>query len=362
MSKRLLIVVLLILTFGLIILSSAGLYDGNRNFGSPYHYLKDQIFPGVILGLLGFYFASKIEYPFWRKTSILALLFGIAAMALVFVPEFGREFNGARRWVTIGGQTFQPSEILKLALIMYLAAWFSGRVNKGRGKDKSSALLPFITVVGIAGGMLAMQPDFGTLGITVLIALAMYFAAGFPIKNMLIISAIIGVVGFVFVYTEDYRWNRVMTLFNPTQDLRGKGYQVNQAVIAIGSGGVWGKGYSESTQKVFIPEVVNDSIFAIVAEELGFVGSVALIGLYVFLCYTLIGIARAAPDHFGQLFVIGVATWVTGQAFLNIMANIRLAPLTGVPLPFVSHGGTALMILLFAMGIAHNVAQQARSK
>jgi len=357
MEKRLLIVTLVLVVFGLIVLSSAGIIEGDKRFGSSYYYLNKQILYGVLPGILLFFLFSRINYQFWRKISFLVLFGSLLLMVLVFVPDIGIGLKGANRWVSLWGLSFQPSEILKLAMVIYLAAWFSSRDQ--RIKNWSYSAAPFLVVISFAGLLLAMQPDVGTLAIVVLIALGIYFSAGSSLKHLFAIVAIflVAVAGLIFI--EPYRLNRIKTFIDPSVDPRGISYQLNQSLIAIGSGGLFGNGFNQSTQKWgFLPEVVNDSIFAIIVEELGFVGAMAMIGMFLFLCRTLISIAKNTADKFGRLLVMGMNTWIVGQAFINIAAVSGLVPLTGIPLPFISHGGTAVIALMAGMGIVYNVAKK----
>ena len=357
MEKRLLLITLILLVFGLIVLSSAGIVEGQKKFGSPYYYLQKQLLYGVLPGLLLFFLFSRIDYRFWKKISLLVLFVSLVLMILVFVPDIGIGLKGANRWISLGGWSFQPAEILKLTLVIYLASWFGGRDE--RIKNWSYSVAPFFIVLSFAGLLLAMQPDVGTLAVVVLTALGVYFAAGSSLKHLFVVVAIflVAVAGLIFV--EPYRFNRIKTFIHPSEDPRGISYQLNQSLIAIGSGGLFGNGFGESTQKFgFLPEVVNDSIFAVLVEELGFAGAAVFIGMLVFLSYNFVIIAKNTPDKFGYLLVMGMNTWIIGQAFINISAVSGLLPLTGIPLPFVSHGGTAIMALLAGLGIVSNVAKR----
>ena len=357
MEKRLLFTTLVLLIFGLIVLSSAGIIDGDKKFGDSYYYLKKQLLYGVLPGLLLFFLFSKIDYRFWKKVSFIILFGSLLLMILVFIPDIGIGLKGANRWVSLWGVSFQPSEILKLAMVVYLAAWFGSRDE--RIKNWSYSAAPFFVVISFIGLLLALQPDVGTLAVVVLIALGIYFAAGSSMKHLAVIIGVFLVILAGLVFMEPYRLNRIKTFFDPSVDPRGISYQLNQSLIAIGSGGLFGNGYNESTQKWgFLPEVVNDSIFAVVVEELGFAGAMVLVGLIIYLCYTLISIAKLTSDKFGRLLVIGMSTWIVGQAFINIAAVSGLAPLTGIPLPFVSHGGTAIIALLAGLGIVSNIAKK----
>ncbi len=358
MAKAILAMTLILLIFGLVVLSSAGIIEGQKKFGSPYYYFYHQLLYGVLPGLLLMFLLSKIDYRFWKKISLLVLFGALFLMVLVFMPHFGFDLKGATRWLSIGGFSFQPSEVLKLSLIIYLAAWFSNRDE--RMKNWAFGMAPFFIVLALITALLFLQPDFGTLIVVSLISFAIYFLAGYSIKHFLVIILIALSLVAVGVAVEPYRFNRIKAFIDPSVDPQGISYQVNQSMISIGSGGLFGVGFGKSTQKFgFLPEVVNDSIFAVVAEELGFVGSLFLISLFVASTFLMVKLSQDINDKFGKLLVMGVAVWVIGQAFINIAAISGLLPLTGIPLPFLSYGGTAIIALLAGMGIVLNVAKKA---
>ena len=358
MPKAIFAVTMILLIFGLVVLSSAGIVEGQKRFGSSYYYLNHQLIYGVLPGLILMFLLAKIDYKFWKKISLPVLLGALLMMVLIFMPKFGYELRGATRWLNIGGFSFQPSEVLKLSLIIYLAAWFGNRDE--RIKNWTYGTAPFLIVLSFVGVLLLLQPDIGTLIVVTMISASIYFLAGSPMKHFLIIGLLIlGVLG-LMIYVEPYRLDRIKTFIDPSIDPRGISYQLNQSLISIGSGGIFGVGLGKSTQKFgFLPEVVNDSIFSMVAEELGLVGALFLLGLFVLFTFLMVWTANNISDKFGKLLVMGMATWVIGQAFLNIMAITGLAPLTGIPLPFVSYGGTAMMVLLAGMGIVLNIAKRA---
>lgn len=342
--------------FGLAVLSSAGIVDAQKKFGSAYYYFFHQLLYGLAPGVLLAYILSKIDFKIWRKLSLPILLVALGLMALVFVSHFGFGTKGATRWLSIGGIIFQPAEILKLSLVIYLAAWFSGRHERTNHWLYGAA--PFFIVLGFATLLLALQPDIGTLIVISVIALVMYFVAG---ANLKLLGSIVGigvVVLVLLILFKPYRFNRALSFWRQNVDTQGISYHVNQAKIAIGSGGVYGVGFGHSTQKFgFLPEPVGDSIFAIIAEELGLVGALVTIGLFVALCFTLTQISVATTDTFGRLFVSGINIWIMAQAFINIAAISGLAPLTGIPLPFISYGGTAMIALLAGLGVVFNITK-----
>lgn len=358
MAKTIFATTLILLIFGLVVLSSAGIVEGQKKFGSSYYYLSHQLLYGVLPGLGLMFLLSKIDYKFWKKISLPILFGALFLMVLVFMPNLGYDLKGATRWLNIGGFSFQPSEVLKLSLIIYLAAWFGNRDE--RIKNWTYGMAPFFIVLVFIGTLLFLQPDIGTLIIVSLISFTIYFLAGSSIKHFLIIILVAISILAIGIAVEPYRFNRIKAFIDPSIDPRGISYQVNQSMISIGSGGMFGVGFGKSTQKFgFLPEVVNDSIFAVVAEELGFIGATFLIFLFVIFAFLMVQTAQGISDKFGRLLVMGMVAWVVGQAFINMAAISGLVPLTGIPLPFVSYGGSAMMVLLAGMGVVLSVAKRA---
>ena len=358
MSKILLWNILILIIVGLAVLSSAGIIDAQKKFGSSYYYLNHQLLYGILPGLGLMYLLSKIDYKIWKKLSLLMLFGVLALMIMVFIPKFGLGLKGASRWLNIVGITFQPSELLKLSLVIYLAAWFGGRDQ--RLKNWVYGMAPFFLVLSFIAILLALQPDIGTLIVVSMIALGVYFVAGVSMKQFFAVILVLVIGVSALIWMEPYRFNRIKAYLDPSIDPRGISYQVNQSMIAIGSGGLFGVGFGKSAQKYgFLPEIVHDSIFAVVAEEIGFIGSIIIVSLFVSLCFILIQIAKNVPDKFGMLLVMGINIWVMSQAFINIAAISGLAPLTGIPLPFISYGGSAVIALLGGLGIVLNIARKA---
>ncbi|MEX1063802.1 MAG: FtsW/RodA/SpoVE family cell cycle protein [Candidatus Paceibacterota bacterium] len=356
-AKILTALTFVLVVFGLTMLSSAGIVDGQKTFGSSYYYLGHQLLFGVLPGLALFFIFSRINYKFWRKISLPLLLVTTGLLVLVFVPGVGYGLKGAQRWVDIGFFRFQPSEFLKLALVVYLAAWFSrhdGRMNSG-----SYSIAPFFLVLGFAGLLLLLQPDMGTLVLVTIMAISMYFFAGVSIKRFIALILVVVLLLGVFSFLEPYRFNRLKSFINPAVDTQGTSYHINQALLGIGSGGVFGVGFGQSQQKVynFLPEPVGDSIFAIIVEELGFVGAAILLGLFLALTLSMVQIAKNVNMEFGKLLVMGAVVWVSVQALINISAISGIIPLTGIPLPFISFGSSSLVSVLAMLGIVANVAQ-----
>lgn len=345
-----------LLVFGLIMVASAGVGYSRSRFGDAYFFFKRQLL-GVSIGLVILYLTQRINYNYWKKISFPFFAVSVVFLILVFVPGIGSKIYGANRWIQLGVISFQPSEMLKLSLIIYLAAWLESR--GARSRDFFEGLLPFVAIIGFISFLLIKQPDMGTLGVTVLIAMSIYFINGAKISHMLLM-ALGGFLGFyTLIKTESYRMDRFLVFLHPELDPRGIGYQINQALLAIGSGGVLGVGLGHSLQKFnYLPEPVGDSIFAIIGEELGFVGAGILVVLFVALSLRGLRIARNAPDIFSKLVAIGVIAWIFFQAFINIAAISGLVPLTGVPLPFISYGGTSVIFLMAGIGILLNISRQ----
>ena len=357
MNRRLLAITLILVVFGLVVLSSAGIVDGQKKFGSPYYYLTHQLLYGVIPGLIGMFILFRVDYRFWKKISLFVLIGSLALMIMIFMPNFGQGLKGATRWISLGAFSFQPSEILKLSLIIYLAAWFGNRNE--RTKKWSYGIMPFLIVLSFVALLLFLQPDIGTLIVVSFISLGIYFLAGPSYKQFVGIILVLFLGLSAIIVVEPYRFERLKSFWDPSADPRGSSYQINQSLITIGSGGLLGVGYNNSSQKQggFLPEVIGDSIFAIIAEELGLVGSAVTVGLFGMLSFFMVSIAKNASDKFGALLVMGINIWIMSQAFVNIAALSGLVPLTGIPLPFISYGGTALVVLLSAMGIVFNIAK-----
>jgi cell division protein FtsW len=337
-------------------LSSAGVVEGQKKFNSPSYFFKHQLLFGVLPGLILFYIASKINFKFWKKVAFPSLLVVLGLMVLIFFPKFGVTINGAQRWLALGPFTFQPAEFLKLALVIYLGAWFSQRGGQALS-NWSYSVVPFLLVLGFVGLLLILQPDIKTLSIVVLISLSVYFFAGAKWIHLMIFLLIFSVI-LGFLSLEPYRWNRILAYLNPSADKQGVSYHINQALLSVGSGGLFGVGFGQSQQKInYLPEPVGDSIFAVITEELGLAGGGTVVILFVSLVLVLVYIAQNTHDRFGRLFVLGTAVWIACQAFINIGAIINLIPLTGVPLPFFSFGSSSLVALFVALGITVNISR-----
>lgn len=354
------VILFLIIIFGLIMLSSASVSLSFEKYQDSYYLLKHQIFWGLVPGFIAFVILSLIDYKIFKKYSFWMLAASIFLLVLVFIPGIGAGYGTAKSWIHIFGASFQPSELVKLTFLIYLASWLESRGHKKAG-DFSEGLVPFLSVLCLIAVLLILQPDLGTMTIIVLISLIVYFIGGANLSHMVGVGfgAIVGLIALIKV--APYRTARLSIFLHPELDPQGIGYHTNQAFLAIGSGGFWGKGFGMSRQKFqYLPEVAGDSIFAIIAEELGFIISSLVIIGYLYLLLRGLKIAQKAQDNFGKHLAIGITVWIVIQSFVNIGAMVGLLPLTGVPLPFISYGGTSMAVLLAACGIVVNISRQTR--
>ena len=356
-----LIIVVLIVGFGLLMLSSVSAPSAYERFGDSYYFLRHQVTFGLILGSAGLIFAWRVPYTFWKKHASIALFFSIFLLVLVFIPGLSAGIGTAHSWISIANIfSVQPSELVKLTFLIYLAAWLEQR-SKGRVTHINSGLLPFVGVLSIIMFLLVLQPDVGTMSIIAVVSVSIYFISGAPISHLMALislgtAGLIAIIGF-----SPYRAARFTTFLHPELDPQGIGYHINQALLAVGSGGWFGLGFGHSRQKFqYLPEVIGDSIFAVIAEEMGFIISLIFILLFLALLWRTIVIAKGAPDAFSRYIVVGVGAWLIIQAFVNIASMMALLPMTGVPLTFVSYGGSSLISSLLAVGLVLNISKYSR--
>lgn len=352
--------ILLLVAGGFLIFSSASLgllaREGARFSGVAI----SQLVFGIGGGLAALLVMSNVHYRFWRKYAFYFFIAAIALTLAVFIPGLGFEHGGARRWIHLGSFSFQPAEILKIAFVIYLATWLSG-MHRHAGTFLKGTL-PFLGILGIVGAVMLAQPDTDTFMIMAFAGGAMFITAGGRWRDMAALAAIGIVLLTVLAFMRPYVMDRLTTFINPSADPQGGGYQIQQSLIAIGSGGWSGRGFGQSIQKFeYLPEPIGDSIFAVFSEEFGFAGSVGLVAIFTFFAFRGLKIATEVPDLFGTLLVMGFVITITAQAFLNMAAMLGIAPLSGLPLPFISHGGTALLATLASIGIVLNVSKYAKS-
>jgi cell division protein FtsW len=351
-----LVVMFILLIFGLVMISSAGVVVSKIRFGDEYYFFKHQLFFGIIPGLILLYIVQKVRYSFWKKISFPLFIISIILLILVFVPGVGIRLQGASRWINLGPISFQPTELMKLSIIIYFASWIESRGPKL--KDFKEGLVPFAVILGIVALLIISQPDVGTLGAIVVISLVMFFVAGVPLRYIASLIAAGIILLLLLIKIEPYRMNRLLSFINPELDPQGIGYQINQALIAIGSGGIFGLGLGESRQKFnYLPEPIGDSIYAIIGEELGMIGAGILLLLFILFAMRGFKIAKNAPDMFASMVAVGISSWIIFQALINIMAIIGMIPLTGITLPLVSYGSTSLVFVLVGIGILLNISK-----
>lgn len=347
--------VAILVLFGLVMISSASVVLSVELYNENYAFVLKQA-TALGIGLVGAAIVSRVPFMQWQKWAPVFLFMSLMLVLLVFIPGLGKTANGASRWIAIGGFQLQPSELLKLSFIFYLAAWIKKRGNRIR--DFYEGFLPFGMLVVPLIVLLMLQRDMGTLLVLLAIATSMFFMSGASRSHMLI-GAVVGVVMLgMLIAAAPYRMQRLTTFLNPGADKLGAGYHLNQALIAVGSGGLWGRGFGESLQKyLYLPEAHTDSIFAITVEELGFFRSLIVLAVIALLAYRGYQIAGRLSDVFGRMVVFGITTWFLFQALLNIGAILGVVPLTGVPLTFISYGGTSLIVNLLAVGVVVNASK-----
>ena len=354
-DKILLISVLLFIFLGFIVLTEASVAVSQKLTGSPWFFLIHQIIFGYLPGGILAFLAYKMNPQTLKKIALWLLIPVLLTMLLVFIPKIGNMSGGAKRWISLGGVRFQPSEFLKLTFIIYLSAWLSNRKTKNKGVH---LLLPLIVILGIIGALLIAQPDMSTLVVIGATAILMYFCAE-PLMKHFIILLFTGIsAGLLFILTSHYRLSRLMTLLKPNSQPLSSGYQIKQSIITIGSGGLVGQGFGLGIQKSsFLPQPMTDTIFAVFAEEAGFIGAVVLLSIFLIFVWQGLKVAKESSNAFLRLMVVGLMSWFSIQAIINIGAISGLLPLTGIPLPFISYGSSHLVVELIGLGILLNVSK-----
>ncbi|MEW6610316.1 MAG: putative lipid II flippase FtsW [Patescibacteria group bacterium] len=352
---KLLGLVLLLTSFGLVMLTSASNVLGFERFGDTYYFTKQQLL-NVAIGLIAMFVSARFPPSVWQKIAFPAFAVTMLLLVCVFIPGIGVSIHNARSWIDVGVSTLQPSEIAKLTFLLYLSVWFKKR--KAHLRSTLFGLLPFLTLLGALTLLVLLQPDPGTAAILILMSLGVYYAAGARISHLVSLFCIASILFAAAIIISPYRTERIAVFLSPEKDPRGVGYHLHQSMIAIGSGGWWGLGLGKSRQKFsYLPESAGDSIFAVMGEEGGFMLSGGFIVVLSVLLHRLFRIAARAPDEFSRLFVVGVILWIGVQSFVNMAAMMGLIPLTGLPLPLVSFGGSAILSLLGALGVCLSISR-----
>ena len=355
--------------FGIVILNDVSSAFSQMKAGDSYYFLSHQLIYGVIPGLALAFFLYKIKLDFLKKWSLILLLINLFLLSLVFLPKISLVSGGASRWINIGGFSFQPAEFLKITFILYLAAWLSSRINNRKILKKPSlanennhqiaTLVAFIVIIGLIALFLLSQPNISTFGLIAAVGTMMYFLAGTAVWQTIFVAILGGSTLWALMNIFPHSLKRLIVFMNPGADSTGLGYQLSQTLIAVGSGGIFGVGLGMSTQKFgFIPSSITDSVFAVYAEETGLLGSLILIVIFVLFFWRGMRIARAIEDKFLQLVSIGISSWIVLQAMVNIGAMTGLLPLAGIPLPFISYGGSHIIAELAGLGILLNISKQ----
>lgn len=347
----------ILLIIGILVLASVSASFSQEKYGTTTYYLFHQILCGLIPGIFLGFIAFKINLSFFKKYAWILILINLVFMALVFIPSLGIVAGGAPRWMDLRFITFQPSEFLKLTFILYLSALLSSFLKN----KKAFTLVPFLVILGVLALLLSLQSDLSTLTVIILVGILMYFSSGFPLWHTILAILICAGGIFGLIKVVPYRMKRILVFLNPGIDPMGMGYQIKQILITIGSGGIFGLGLGMSVQKFgWIPQTMSDSIFAIFAEETGFIGSIILIFLFLFLLWRGIRIAKKSHDKFSELLAIGISSWICIQAFINIGAMVGILPLTGIPLPFISYGGSHMVAEIIGIGILLNISKSSK--
>lgn len=345
-----------LLLFGLIVLWSATGPVAIARAGNSLYFVKRQLINGIIPGLILFFSLSVIDYRTWKPLAIVGLGASLVLLTLVFIPGLGLELGGARGWIRIGSFSLQPTEFVKLTFLLYLSAWLANREGQREHHTLENGLIPFLGALGSVVLLIVLQPDTGSMAVIVLMSLFVYFLSGAPVRWFASLSIVGAALLFFLVRHSQYRAARFMAFLHPELDPLGVGYHINQAILAIGSGGVFGLGYGHSRQKfLYLPEVEADSISAVMAEELGFIVMTLFLVALAVLVVRCLKIAREARDPFGRYLAAGIGVWVAVQIFLNMASMTGIMPMTGVTLPFISHGGSAMVSLLAAMGLVSGI-------
>lgn len=350
-DKQLFILIIGLVIFGIIMVYNSSVVTAFQQFGDKYHFAKLQAIWATI-GIITMLITAKIPYQWWKIYSSTIYYGTVGLLILVIIPGISNQIYGARRWISIGNLTLQPAEIAKFSLVIYLADVLST-------KNKLKNLNKILIRIAILLGLTIIEPDLGTTLVLAGTAVGIYWVSNGPLKHFIAIisGGVAAIAGLIM--TSPYRAARLKTFLDPTQDPLGRSYHIRQVLLALGSGGWFGLGLGQSRQKyAYLPEVSTDSIFAVIGEEVGFIGASIVIIIFLALISKGLKIASQAPDKFSQLLASGMIIWIGLQAIINFSAMVALVPLTGIPLPFISYGGSSLVIALASTGIILNISQK----
>lgn len=346
-DRSFLYLILTLVILGLVFVADISTPQALNYFNDKFYFFRQQIV-WALIGLSAMFVVSQIHYSFWKKISVPFFIISLLLLVAVLIPGISLKALGARRWISIGPINFQPSEVIKLALALYIA----------KVAESSKKPIAYFIPLAVVCGLIMLQPDLGTTLIVGLIGIVQIFVSEIPILYFLgsFLAGIFGVV--LLILVSPYRRDRLFTFLQVSSDPLGKEYHIRQILLSLGSGGLFGLGIGQSRQKfLFLPEASTDSIFAAIAEEIGFVGSIVLISFFALFIYKAFLIASKAPDQFSKILAVGITAWIGGQIILNLASMTALTPLTGIPLPFFSYGGTSLSMILASCGILLNISK-----
>jgi cell division protein FtsW len=351
--------VLVLVSLGVVMVYSASAIVAADRFGDPLFFLKKQLF-WAALGFVGLWVAMLLDYRRLERVVMPLLVLSFVLLVLVLVPPFGQSINGTRRWFRMGPLSFQPVELAKFSLVLYLAAFLTRRQEWVQSFGKG--LLPLLLVAGAMAGLTILQPDLGNSLALLMLTMALAYLAGARVSHMLGVAAAALPVVAVLIAMKPYRWRRMAAFVNPWDDPQGSGFQIIQSFLALGSGGWMGRGLGESKQKLFyLPEPYTDFIFAIIGEELGLLGALAVVALFALVIWRGLRVGLRAPDAFGSYLALGLTLMLATQTVVNLGVVMGALPTKGLPLPFVSFGGSALLMTMFSAGVLLNISQHSGS-
>ena len=346
---------------GLVFFGVVMVYSASGGEKDTEQYLLSQV-KWAVLGLIALAITMRVDYHFYSKPVVVYGLFILSVGLLVSVFLFPAR-NGAHRWISLGPWSGQPSELAKIALVIFLAWFLTQRHGQGVLDSFTETVIPAAVITGVLAALIVKEPDLGTTAMLGLIFVIMLFVAGVPMRHLAKFLPLVLIGGYYYIGRVSWRWERVIAFINPEHDPRGKSYQVMQSLIAVGSGGVNGAGLGQGKQKLlYLPEAQSDFIFAVIAEELGLIGTVTVVLVFAFLLWRGLRACHRAPDRFGYLLALGLTTMIIAQAFFNISVVLSLAPTKGIPLPFVSAGGSSLVVTLAAVGVLLNISEWGRQR
>lgn len=352
LDKKLLALVTVLVGVGLIAVADASAPQALNYFNDRLYFAKQQAI-WALVGLVALLGLSKLHYSTWEKLAKPLFFLSVIGLGIVLIPGVGVKSLGARRWLSIFSYSFQPSELVKLTLAVYFAKLAS----------KDMPPLSYFIPLGLVVGLIMFEPDLGTALVVGAIGMVQIFVSGINLVHFLGAGIASLLISSLFVVFSDYRRDRFMTFLKQTADPLGKSYHIRQILLALGSGGLFGVGLGQSRQKyLFLPEAATDSIFAVIAEEVGFIGATVVVALFVWFILRSLKVASSAPDTFSKVLSLGLITWIGGQAFLNIGSMVALVPLTGIPLPFISYGGSSLVTTMIAAGILLNISRYGKER